>query len=182
MKPFTTNKLVFNVGFLLEGTVGDSREITLDFPGVFLDQELLLQPLSGQFRVSRTMQGLYVKGALHSQIEQECTRCLEPFTLPMEIILDDHYYVRAQLPSNDALFVPDSGMLDITELVREMAVLSVPMHRICRPDCQGLCIECGTNLNEEECGCHDEEIDPRLAQLSQLLKGDQDGQQASKKR
>jgi uncharacterized protein len=44
------------------------------------------------------------------------------------------------------------------------------MRSLCRPDCRGLCIECGKNLNEGPCDCVVESIDSRLAELKELLR------------
>ena len=45
------------------------------------------------------------------------------------------------------------------------------MKPLCRPDCRGLCPHCGCDLNIEQCDCKDEQLDPRLAVLGDLLKG-----------
>jgi len=45
---------------------------------------------------------------------------------------------------------------------------------LCRPDCAGLCPECGQNLNEGVCDCARDTIDPRLAVLRSML-GEDDG-------
>ena len=59
--------------------------------------------------------------------------------------------------------------LDLGPEVREDFLLSIPMHAVCRPDCKGLCPQCGANWNEGPCDCREEQIDPRLAVLAQLL-------------
>jgi len=71
--------------------------------------------------------------------------------------------------------VGEDGMIDLAPLVRELSLLSVPIKVLCRPDCQGLCQECGANLNLGECGCATDDIDPRFAVLEALLKNEQDG-------
>jgi uncharacterized protein len=43
------------------------------------------------------------------------------------------------------------------------------MQARCKPDCKGLCAQCGQNLNEGQCDCDAEPIDPRLAPLRALL-------------
>jgi uncharacterized protein len=48
-------------------------------------------------------------------------------------------------------------------------MLSLPIKRLCDEQCKGLCQVCGADLNEGECGCVVEEIDPRLATLRDLL-------------
>jgi uncharacterized protein len=65
--------------------------------------------------------------------------------------------------------VDEGGFIDLAPIVREEGILAVPMHAICRPDCKGLCDQCGQNLNQATCECEHEHIDPRLASLRILL-------------
>ncbi|HEX7587809.1 MAG TPA: DUF177 domain-containing protein, partial [Anaerolineae bacterium] len=44
-----------------------------------------------------------------------------------------------------------------------------PPHPVCRTKCAGLCPNCGKNWNEGPCECRQDETDPRLAVLKQLL-------------
>src|ERR687885_9624 len=57
----------------------------------------------------------------------------------------------------------------LADAMREYALLEVPMLPLCKPDCKGLCPECGTNLNDETCDCQIDQDDERLAVLKQLL-------------
>jgi iron only hydrogenase large subunit-like protein/nitrogen-specific signal transduction histidine kinase len=66
-------------------------------------------------------------------------------------------------------FEGETGFIDLSPLVRELSLLESPMQPLCQPDCQGLCMVCGQNLNEADCGCEVDEIDPRLAKLRSLL-------------
>jgi uncharacterized protein len=58
--------------------------------------------------------------------------------------------------------------LDLTDVVREVVLLDVPSTPLCRPDCAGLCLTCGANLNDGSCGCVAAPADPRWAALEQL--------------
>ena len=167
MSSHTTDKLVFNFGFLLDGPLGEHRRVEIDYPAVKLD-DVLLTPLTGYFRASRTAQGIYLKGMLKSQIALTCSRCTDEFVCEIEIELDDHFYVPSQAPDGEYV-VPDNGMVDIGPLVREVSLIAAPMQPICRTNCEGLCVECGQNLNEADCGCEADDIDPRMAKLKQLL-------------
>jgi uncharacterized protein len=69
----------------------------------------------------------------------------------------------------DDLTISDDVHLDLTPVVREDFLLSIPMHALCQPDCKGLCPQCGANWNEGPCDCRDEQIDPRMQVLAQLL-------------
>jgi uncharacterized protein len=58
--------------------------------------------------------------------------------------------------------------IDLDPIVREQVLLALPMSVVCREDCQGLCAQCGQNLNEKKCGCEQRVIDPRLAALKDI--------------
>ena len=65
----------------------------------------------------------------------------------------------------------DHHQLDLTEAVRQNVLTALPMVTICQEDCQGLCAQCGKDLNLGPCTC-EPEVDHRLSILEQLL---QDG-------
>jgi uncharacterized protein len=50
--------------------------------------------------------------------------------------------------------------------VREAISLAEPITVLCRPDCRGLCLICGADLNTDPSHQHAaDELDPRLAAL-----------------
>jgi len=129
--------------------------------------------LKGKFRATRTSRGIYLNGKLESTIEAECTRCLDTVTLPIEIQIDDLYYHPAHTAPPGEFVINEDGILDLAPLIRELSLLAIPMQVYCRDACKGICVQCGKNLNEGECDCVFDDIDPRLAALRVLLE-DQD--------
>ena len=63
---------------------------------------------------------------------------------------------------------PDTEKIDIGEDVKDYAMLAIPMKKLCKEDCRGLCPNCGKNLNEGECNCSIEKIDPRWEPLLKI--------------
>jgi len=61
-----------------------------------------------------------------------------------------------------------AGDLDLGGAIREEVLLSQSLLAVCRPDCRGLCPQCGINLNEDRCDCVREELDPRWDALRAL--------------
>jgi uncharacterized protein len=126
---------------------------------------------------------VHVQGRLEARLTLECGRCLERFDLLVEQRLDLFYLPHQEgLPSDedeDELEISehdlvvayyDEGYVDLAELIREQLLLSVPMKRLCREDCQGICPSCGANRNSQRCSCQGEvDVDPRLLPLKQLL-------------
>ncbi len=166
--------LRLNVGFLLKEGVGYSREFTFDEPLVHVADDLTVNNLGGSVTLTRTPQGLYAQGRLTATVDYECSRCLENFDQRVSARLAELYHFPPESAPPDALIVTDDAHLDLTPVVREDFLLSIPMHALCRPDCKGLCPQCGANWNEGPCDCRDDTIDPRLAPLAKLLKPDDD--------
>ena len=166
--------LRFNFGFLLESGLGTSREIELDYPRIQLG-DVLLSPLTGQFKASRNSRGIYVKGNLETGIVTECSRCLSDVNVPSELELDLLFFYPASTAPPGEESIEEDGFVDLGPVVREISLLEIPMQIVCRENCAGLCNSCGANLNEEQCDCEKEAVDPRFAVLKQLLESGNEG-------
>jgi uncharacterized protein len=163
------SQLRFNFGFLLEANYGTSREIELDYPQAQVSEDVMLAPLQGTFTATRTSRGIYVTGELRSQASIECVRCLETAVLPFTMHLDELFYYPPSEASPGEMAVGEDGYIDLGPLLRDLSILELPVRSFCRPDCRGLCLHCGQNLNEALCECPPGEVDGRLAALRSLL-------------
>lgn len=113
---------------------------------------------------------ILLKADVKTEIERTCGRCLKVFTEPLAAqVVEKFYPAGAENIENDA-FIYESDLLDITEPVRESLLLAVPLQSLCREDCRGLCLVCGADRNEGDCGCDATTVDPRLAALKQFIK------------
>ncbi|SNX55571.1 DUF177 domain-containing protein [Thermoanaerobacterium sp. RBIITD] len=110
-------------------------------------------------------QGILLKLLVSSSIIATCDRCLEEFVYDFKIPIDE---ILNNMDEDYSLEVEDDK-LDLTKIVIENIVLSLPMKFICSINCKGLCPVCGKNLNHEKCNCQRKEIDPRLSVLNKLL-------------
>ncbi len=169
MQASQKHPLKINVGFLLHKSIGTSREIEFDFPALRVGDDLELGYLRGTLRFTRISGGLYLEGALGSQIDMECDRCLTSLKQPLTVELGDLLNHPPSPGSDPTLTIPETGIFDLSPLLREHFLLGVPTHPLCQPDCKGLCPECGANWNEEHCEHPDRDVDPRLAALKSLL-------------
>ena len=118
--------------------------------------------VQGEVRLTRTDQGILVKGTLHTEVEVTCSRCLSLFSCPLAVNIEDEYFPTTDVFSGASLPLPDEPgcftidehhILDLTEAIRQYALLLVPMKPLCREDCAGLCPYCGHNLNQGSCDC-----------------------------
>lgn len=86
-----------------------------------------------------------------------CDRCSQEFdtVLKQDFVLT-FLFSKTESGSEDFNFrylSPEEDKIDLSKDVFEYAELSVPMKKLCSEDCKGLCPKCGTNLNENNCGC-----------------------------
>ena len=166
----TSRILRLNVGFLLKEGVGYSREFQFDEPVVPVADDLTVHDLRGAVTLTRTPQGLYAQGHLRGAVDHECTRCLTDYLQPVSIRLSELYHYPAETAPAGEPTISDDVHLDLTPVLREDFLLSIPISAICRPDCKGLCPHCGKNWNEGPCDCEDDHTDPRWVGLADLFK------------
>lgn len=104
----------------------------LDFP---TDLGRLTRPLEGDVAITRTEDDRYLQlhGKLTTEAELICDRCLGPVPTPLSVDLDEVLEV-ADDPS-DALevdeAVPATGDLDLSDLLRQHLLLSLPSRKLC---------------------------------------------------
>ncbi|HEX4948787.1 MAG TPA: DUF177 domain-containing protein [Blastocatellia bacterium] len=137
----------------------------------------LPQPPLVTGRVTNLGLEMRVKGNLSATLIAECDRCLEAVTLPLATDFD-LYYLPAEAQSEKSgetellerdldFSVYRNERIDLDELVLEQLELSLPTRILCMEACQGLCPQCGTNLNVESCNCQPP-MDPRWQALADL--------------
>jgi uncharacterized protein len=101
-----------------------------------------------------------------------CDRCGKEFNQTVESKYKMIYLLRsiedAQEEINITYISPDTHIIDLSNDVRDYLILSIPMKRLCKENCRGLCVKCGTDLNEKECECETSEIDDRWKVLTEL--------------
>ncbi len=159
----------FDVSALTRALPGTSLALQVD-TGPHNLTDLEVDFLRGTVHVIRVQGGLLVQGTVESQLGLECVLCLEPFVLPVTLELEETFGLPGATSRRDGSYVvSDAGLLDLAPLLREQAWVTIPMKPLCRPDCKGLCPQCGANLNFESCACDRTRADPRLALLKDLV-------------
>jgi uncharacterized protein len=162
--------LRLNVGFVLAQSAGFSRDFPFDIPQINIPPDLRVNSLIGLVRVTRTPQGILLQADFRAAIELECVRCLADFQQTLKFNFTELYAFSQRYVTDSGLLMPETGIIDLTPVLREYILLEIPISPLCRPDCKGLCPICGNNLNESTCYHGEESGDPRLASLRSLLK------------
>ncbi|MFH1184004.1 MAG: DUF177 domain-containing protein [Chloroflexota bacterium] len=162
--------LRLNVGFVLHQEVGYTHEFSFDLPQLKMGEDLELRQLVGTLTIGRTAQGLLFTGEFKAETGLACVRCLKPFDQELAWTLTEHYASSEKSVSDSGLIVPEDAQIDVQPLLREYALLELPINPLCRADCKGLCAVCGQDLNLRDCGHRPDAGASPFAALEDFLK------------
>jgi uncharacterized protein len=111
-----------------------------------------------------------VHGTISFDVEQRCSRCLEPVKQHLDIPFQESFTMSATAAEQDEdLILVEEEKIELVPYLEEAVQLGIPYIPLCDTSCQGLCPVCGTNRNVKPCECKQEKIDPRLAGLADFF-------------
>jgi uncharacterized protein len=111
---------------------------------------------------------LILSAKIKANLEMICPRCLDTFIYPIDIDIEERFTTNRSTEDDEAIVVMDD-VLDINEIVETSIISTLPIKRVCKDDCKGLCQECGCNLNYNTCSCNKEDVDIRFEALRGLF-------------
>ncbi|SCL83314.1 YceD family protein [Sporanaerobacter sp. PP17-6a] len=134
---------------------------------------LFTEPVKFTGNIFRVGENKILNGNLNYKFIETCARCLKEFVKEIDIP------VSGKLIESNKKMIPDGdgeepiyysgNSVDLTEFIISSIIVSLPMKSLCRSDCKGLCPKCGKNLNEGNCNCNRDDVDPRFAKLKDLF-------------
>ena len=149
----------------------------LDFSDNHLKQGGPLHAKGEAELVSLALGEIRVQGFYRVAVNADCDRCLEPAEFLIEKKFDLFYHpessqttvgeVHLDAGETEIGFYEGDG-LALNDVLREQVLLDLPMQRVCKPDCKGVCPYCGQNRNTSICNCRVAPVDDRWSALKRL--------------
>ncbi len=122
-----------NVTQILAEDLGSTRTYTISGEQPSLEDLELVSPLEGSVQITKSEDGLLVRGRVETTVMLDCHRCLQRYEHPLQGNFSANYTARSvDYP------VLDGTDIDIAPLVREELILSLPSKQLCSADCAGL--------------------------------------------
>jgi len=157
----------YNASGLLKDHVGSSREFTIESEIISIAEDRFTN-VCGHVDLLKTGRGILVQAEVTASTTEECSRCLKETEFELDIEFEEEFHpvnrftgmVEAegddgQSPPDSSYRVDEDNTIDFRESFRQAFVSAIPMAPLCKPDCKGLCIECATDLNVEDCDCNE---------------------------
>jgi uncharacterized protein len=146
----------------------------------FADSVIRVEETTVDLAIQKAGEEYFCQGRAKARVVMECARssrvCHElsgktdfvvssrPQSDEQSDVIDDEEYV---------YFQGSDFRVDITEPIRQVLILAVPLKPLCAETCRGLCASCGANLNETGCDCKRDNTDPRWEGLKGFLPEDE---------
>lgn len=133
-------------------------------------------PLELDVRMESVVEGVLVTGQVSARATGACVRCLDPVHDEVvarfqELFAYADRHVHHQEVGDeeaDTERLIEDGLIDLEPVLRDAVVPALPFQPLCRPDCPGLCPQCGARLADDP-GHHHDVTDPRWSALAGLL-------------
>ncbi len=132
----------------------------------------LAEPFSMDLKVDHDEKGTcFISGEGGMELHAECDRCLAPVEIRVPVRIGERF-TQEEITEGD----PDGGHyyldgyeLDTDLLIEDAVRVEFPVKILCKEDCRGICMICGHNLNESDCGCDRYVPDPRMAAIGDMF-------------
>lgn len=138
----------------------------------------LKEPFLGNYLVSIELRKLHNQVVLNIVLSTravfECDRCGDSYGSNLQNNFQ-MVYLLGDAPVGDdsdnvVYLPPDADKINLRKELRDYAILSIPMKRLCSEECKGLCYRCGKNLNTGSCDCEAQQVDAKWQPLLELKK------------
>ncbi len=124
----------------------DAQEISeqIDSQTADLDREDLkfISALNVNAKLRKTVNVVSTDVIIKAKILFTCARCLKEEEKDFIKEYNFNYEIRRE-----------ERFIDFTPDIREEIILGFPVKLLCKPDCKGLCVKCGQDLNLGSCDC-----------------------------
>lgn len=139
-----------------------------------------VSPVQFHLHLQRADEMIRLCGDVAYTLAENCGRCLDRFEEQISSRFELSFSTQEpegvdqeeiELEAIQLEQVSFSGdQLDLRDCLREQVSLSLPIRPLCRPECRGLCPECGGNLNHVVCGCEKKVFNNKFDALKALKK------------
>ena len=158
-------------GLTLRGGDRYERRYPLEMAPLFLGgaRYEALVPRGVGVTVDRIAGGFLIEVSLTAKIYGPCARCLNEVVLETEACQQEFApTAKDGWEESDLSAFVDDLVVDVAGVAREAVVLSLPAQIVCSASCQGLCCQCGQDLNRGSCGCESSRVDDRWSRLKDI--------------
>ncbi len=145
---------------LYKAPVTSEIETDIKIKSAKFDQEVeLYAPLIGKVKIVRLEDGLLANFSIDATLKLLCFRCTSDFIKKVRLDFNQKYiFTDAKEKAiidkvSEEVPIGFAEKLDPWSVIRQEILLFLPMKILCKKSCEGICQNCGQNLNQKKCKC-----------------------------
>lgn len=161
-------------------TEGDNKfHLSLKPEDIGIDTITRNKMIESDINLKRNGSEILLEGEVKFSLDLDCSRCFKQFTLNKNEKIYAYFIKRKPSVNAENKDLSEKNVkaeyyendtINISPVLSDTINLSLPIKPLCRNDCKGLCPFCGVDLNNNQCNCKKEKMDPRWEPLKKLMK------------
>ncbi len=164
--------MILDVSKILKETGGKIEiDSELDFEDVdFLGESFHFEkPLSLLGKIYNNGKSLRLELDVKGEMMVHCARCMKPMNTEISFEVCENFMQDEGEEADEDIILFSGTKIELLEIVSNNFFMNAQGKYLCSEDCKGLCPKCGKNLNDGDCNCEDDDIDPRWAGLKAIM-------------
>lgn len=140
---------------LLLQKIGQSEQVSVELFKEQIDQDVLAERFKGNVKLTKLESEILAEFDGKAALKLLCDRCLSEYQIELPLKFKQIYVAGIADLDESRLSVDKNSQIDILEPLRQEILVSLPIKKLCKTDCAGICPTCGKNLNDLKCTCSD---------------------------
>lgn len=136
---------------------------------IMLEGFAIYGPVSLKGSLTNVGDIIKLDGELSASYKVNCFRCLKKVESKIDVTVSEDFIEEGSNKIEDA-YTYQGKYVELEKVIKDNIILNLPVKQVCDEECKGFCPKCGVDLNDKECKCSEEEIDPRMEALKEFFK------------
>jgi uncharacterized protein len=142
-----------DVKSLVNAPVGESESLSIELFKEQIDEDIVADRIRGNLTLTKLEDEILGKFMGSAKLMASCDRCAGDMELEIPFRFAQEYSLNRSTDNEDQLSVSNQFEIDLIEPLRQELLAAIPVKKLCKDDCAGICAHCGANLNDEKCSC-----------------------------
>lgn len=170
--------------FDLINSSGRAKSLSIEYPESVYSVDGVSYEILKQSKIELRLESvkvghIHLEGSFDLTLVIPCDRCLKDVECPLNLVLSRELITKDKADiagddEDDQFSVLDGTEFDIVSYVNQEILMNLPSKILCDDACKGLCPVCGCDQNVSECDCDTFVMDPRMAGIMDIFKGNKE--------
>lgn len=131
---------------------GQTQNVSIELFNEKFEDEVLAKRIKGELKLTKLENEILAKFKGTARVKIACDRCLAEFEVELPLNFSQ-VYLQEKPEEEEKMRIEKGFKIELSEPLRQEILIRLPIKKLCREDCAGLCPKCGVNLNSEKCKC-----------------------------